>query len=302
MTRPGKPGRGQMLRWGALSMALVLSSAATALDLGKWGQKLKNLDVDKVVDVGKRLVEGTTMMPEDQEIALGRDLAARLLGAMPPLDAPAVQAFVNRLGLYLALQTDRPDLPWQFIVTDSDSVGAFATPGGNVVITAGLLRLMRDEHELAGVLAHEIQHVVERHHLKAIMAAARVDLAKELAADMARSYSGNPVVADALLGAGVKLYTAGLDQGDEFQADELGTITAAGAGYDPTGLVLLLTTLDSIDAGEPRLSLLMSTHPPTRERIDRLAVVIEGFDLAPDTTLLDAERFNNMQAGLFAAD
>lgn len=220
---------------------------------------VKKLDIDKAVDVGKRLVASTTEMPVEQEIALGDDLTARLLGAMRPLDDPALQSYVNRVGRWLSLQTQRPDLPWRFAVVDTDSLGAFAAPGGNVVITAGLMRLMRDENELAGVLGHEIAHVVDKHHVKAIMKQARVALARDVAANMASEYvSKNPLVTEALLGAGMKIYSTGLGRADEFAADNGGTMIAARAGYDPLGLLLVLTTLDSIDAAEPRSSLMFS--------------------------------------------
>ena len=75
---------------------------------------------------------------------------------LDPLDDAMLRSYVNRVGRWLSLQTERPDLPWRFAIVDTDSLGAFAAPGGNVVITAGLMRLMRDENELAGVLAHEI--------------------------------------------------------------------------------------------------------------------------------------------------
>jgi predicted Zn-dependent protease len=240
-------------------------------------------------------------MPRDQEIALGEDLTARLLGAMPPLDDPALQSYVNRVGRWLTLQTERPDLPWRFAVVDTDSLGAFAVPGGNVVITAGLVRLMRDENELAGVLAHEIAHVVDKHHLKAIMKQARVALARDVAADLASDYvSKNPLVTEALLNAGMNIYSSGLDQSDELAADSAGTVIAARGGYDPLGLLLVLTTLDSIDVAEPRGALMFSTHPPTRDRIDRLAELADDSALARGGTLMDEARFSDAQARLFA--
>ncbi len=276
-------------------------AAATAFDFGALTNAVKKLDIDKAVDVGKRLVASTTEMAVEQEIELGNDLTARLLGAMRPLDDPVLQSYVNRVGRWLSLQTQRPDLPWRFAVVDTDSLGAFAAPGGNVVITAGLMRLMRDENELAGVLAHEIAHVVEKHHVKAIMKQARVSLARDVAANMASEYvSNNPLVTEALLGAGMKIYSTGLGQADEFAADNGGTQLAARAGYDPLGLLLVLTTLDSIDAAEPRSSLMFSTHPPTRERIDRLATLADNMATASSGTLRDTARFTDVQARLFS--
>ena len=73
------------------------------------------------------------------------------------------------------------------------------------------------------------------------------------------------------MNAGVQIYASGLDQGDEYAADRAGMVLAARAGYDPFGLLMLLTTLEALDVNEPRASLLFATHPDTRSRIERLA-------------------------------
>src|SRR5690606_6466786 len=109
------------------------------------------------------------------------------------------------------------------------------------------------------------------HHAEAVMKKARAALARDVAADVIADYTkGNPLVRNALLEGGMSLYASGLDQGDEFAADLTGVVIAARAGYDPFGLLMLLTTLDALDPAEPRASLLFATHPDTRERIDRL--------------------------------
>lgn len=275
-------------------------SLAAAFDFDSITNAMKELDIDKVVDVGKRLIASTTEMSVEQEIALGDDLTARLLGAMRPLDDPALQSYVNRVGRWLTLHSERPDLPWRFAVVDTDSLGAFAVPGGNVVITTGLMRLLRDENELAGVLAHEIAHVVDKHHVKAIMKRARAALARDVVADLAGEYvSNNRLVTEALMNAGMQIYSSGLDQSDELAADSAGTVIAARGGYDPLGLLLVLMTLDSIDVDEPRGALMFSTHPPTRERIERLAQLAEDASAAYAGTLMDNARFTHAQARLF---
>jgi len=275
-------------------------SLAAAFDFNSLTRAIEKLDIEKAIDVGKRIVTSTTEMSVEQEIALGDDLTARLLGAMPPLNDPELQSYVNRVGRWLTLQTERPDLPWRFVVVDTDSLGAFASPGGNIIVTTGRLRLMRDDNELAGVLAHEIAHVVEKHHAKAIMKQARAELARDVAADIASQYvSKNPLVTEALMNAGMNIYSSGLDQSDELAADSAGTVIAARGGYDPLGLLLVLTTLDSIDTAEPRGSLMFSTHPPTRERIDRLVSLADDTAAADPGTLKDTARFTNAQARLF---
>ena len=280
-----------------VGMACLVGLAAPgqALDLGN---VLQNLDVNKVINTGQKLSAATQEMPVNEEIGLGRELAARILGTVPPLADPAVQTYVNQVGRWLTLHTERPDLPWHFAVVATDHVGAFATPGGRVIITAGLLRLMRDENELAGVLAHEISHVVQRHHVLAIMKRARAQLAADVASELASQYvAKNPLVTQALLGAGMNLYGSGLDQGDEYAADRAGMVIAARAGYDPTGLVYLLTTLDSLGVGDARMQLLYATHPPTRSRIDALATIADQLT-AYRGSLQDGGRFARIQGTL----
>jgi predicted Zn-dependent protease len=275
--------------------ALLMTMPASALDLGGM---LQNLDVNKVLETGQKLSAATQEMPVHEEIGLGRDLAARILGAVPPVADPALQGYVNQVGRWLTLHTERPDLPWHFAVVDTDAVGAFATPGGSVIVTAGLLRLMRDENELAGVLAHEISHVVQRHHVRAIMHRARARLAADVATELAAQYvARNPLVTQALLDTGMNLYGSGLDQGDEYGADRAGMVIAARAGYDPLGLVYLLSTLDAIGAAEPRTQLLFATHPPTRSRIDALGAVADQLG-AYQGSLQDGGRFARIQESL----
>lgn len=290
------------LRVLTLIAPLLFTTGAAAFDFGKFVDKVKQADIEKLIETGKRVVDATREMPEAEEIRLGQDLAGRLLGAMPPVADDQVQRYVNRLGRWLALQTERPDLPWRFAIVHNDSLGAFATPGGHVFVTSTLVSLMRDESELAGVIAHEIAHVVERHHVHAVMKKARAELARDVAADLARDYTqGNPLVSQVLVNGGMNLYASGLDQDDEFAADLAGMVIAARAGYDPFGLLMLLTTLEAVDVNEPRASLLFATHPDTRSRIERLARAGEQLeqDLAP--MLTDDARFEAVYGVVVAA-
>src|SRR5690606_26282584 len=115
------------------------------------------------------------------EVDIGKGVAANLLGAAPLVKDEKLQAYVNRLGWWLVQHTERTDLVWHFGVLDTDSLNAFAAPGGYVFITRGLLLNMRNEAELAGVLAHEIAHVLQRHHLAAIQKNAQTGIVADLA-------------------------------------------------------------------------------------------------------------------------
>jgi predicted Zn-dependent protease len=116
-----------------------------------------------------------------QEYLIGEEAVAVLLGAVPLLDNDPLQRYVNRVGHWVALHSERPNLPWRFAVLDTDDVNAFAAPGGYIFVTKGLLLRMQSEAELAGTLAHEAVHVVEKHHLTAVQKQARMDLAVSVA-------------------------------------------------------------------------------------------------------------------------
>ena len=101
-----------------------------------------------------------------EEIALGREITGNLLGAAPLVKDEALQKYINSVGRWVASQSDRPDLPWHFGVIESDDLNAFAAPGGYVMVTKGLYRKLTNEAQLAGVLGHEIGHIVKKHQLK----------------------------------------------------------------------------------------------------------------------------------------
>jgi predicted Zn-dependent protease len=166
------------------------------------------------------------------------------------------------------LQSERPNLPWHFGVTDSDHINAFAVPGGYIIITKGMLRQLRNEAELAGVLGHEVSHVTQRHHLKALRKTAFASLLGEGAAGATQGKQAELV--RNLSGPTRELYTRGLDKSDEFEADRMGVVLAARAGYDPYGLPAVLTTLASADPKDTFLALLYKTHPLPQARIDKL--------------------------------
>jgi predicted Zn-dependent protease len=249
-------------------LALVLASPAAALSrLGK---------ADELFKFGKKAAEASQDISQDEEIELGRGIAANVLGAAPLVRDEELQRYVNRVGLWLAMQTERPDLPWRFGVIDSTDINAFALPGGIVLVTAGLYDNLRDEAELAGVLAHEIAHVVEKHQVNAIKKAMGRDFATELAGEVA-GRSDNELVrrfGDKAFAAGTEVLARGLDKKEEHDADARGMVIAARAGYNPFGLAGVLQTLDMAGPSNKSVALLFSTHPTPASRIEYLEALV----------------------------
>jgi predicted Zn-dependent protease len=219
-------------------------------------------------DLLQMLSESADRIDEPREIEVGRQLAAVLLGSKPLHPDASLQRYVNRLGRWIALQSARPQLPWTFGVLDDPGFNAFATPGGYIFVTKGLVDRV-DEAELAGILAHEISHVTGKHHLKALSARARAGLATQLLASQLRSNTGGAVSAQ-MLALGRDLYSRGLDQSDEFESDREGVALSARAGLDPYGLPSVLQQLRSAAPDNPLFSLTLSTHPPAQQRLEQL--------------------------------
>ncbi|MFQ5934941.1 MAG: M48 family metalloprotease [Acidiferrobacterales bacterium] len=220
-----------------------------------------------------RLVKALKPVSEETEIEVGKGIAANLLGVAPPVDDPALQTYINQIGRWLVLHTEKPGLPWRFAVLDIDSVNAFAVPGGYVFVTRGLLLLMRDESELAGVLAHEISHVLERHALQTM----RKGELMALGGDVLGAYISNQGAGELqqVINVGTEIYARGLDKKDEFAADYYGAVIAARAGYDPYGLFAVLQTLGSINPEDDAVALMFKTHPAADARTERLLPALD---------------------------
>lgn len=234
------------------------------------------IDLSQLGDIGSTLNQAFVPADANEEKDIGTEAAAVLLGAAPVLNDPTLQGYVNRVGSWVAQHSDRPDLPWRFAVLDDADINAFAAPGGYVFITKGMLARLTSEAELAAVLGHEIAHVTEKHHLDAIRKQARTKLLG-MAATAAMEERGHDSEQVAALVNGAKtIYGKGLDRRDEYEADRLGVVLAARAGYDPYALPAVLQTLDRINPQSSELGLLFKTHPRPADRLAQLDSAMRG--------------------------
>ena len=258
-----------------------------------------NFDINKLLDTAKSLgkagqavVKAHQDVGEEEEADIGKDYASLLLGAAPLVRDPDVQRYVNRVGRWVSLHSERPGLNWQFGVLDSDNVNAFSTPGGYVLITKGLLARLKSEAELAGVLAHETAHVVRKHQLNAMRKSATAQAGTDLMSDLATQQGQRYQAAKERLVGGMKeVMLRGLDKGDEFEADRMGVVIAARSGYDPYGLPAVLQMLQHMNPQDSSLALMFATHPDPGARLDALESVagtrLDPFAAQPEA----AERF-----------
>ena len=253
-----------------LLLALA-APAAAQFDIGRI--------INKTIDTTRKFQEANKEFTPEQEIDLGNGITAGILGAVK-LDPDAnLQRYVNRVGRWVAMHSARADLPWQFGVIDGDSINAFAMPGGRVLVSVGLVKRLGSEAELAAVLAHEIAHVVLKHQLTAIQSSLNSDawagIGKDIAGEAIGRRGGDAFgLKSAAANMGVDAVKNGvflrpLDRGMEYEADRLGVVLAARAGYDPYGLASVMQMLAQ-QKGDGSGADIFSTHPSPTDRLGEL--------------------------------
>ncbi len=204
---------------------------------------------------------------KEEEIALGREITGSLLGAAPLVKDEALQKYVNQVGRWVANQSERADLPWKFGVIDSNDINAFAAPGGYVLITKGLYQKLHNEAQLAGVLGHEIAHVVKKHQLKVLQKQQLLNIGAGKLGDL---FSKNDKLAKKAISSGAEISARSLDKTAEFEADRMGMVLATRAGYDAYGLPDVLQTIGQTNKSDDSVALLFKTHPHPDERLTKL--------------------------------
>lgn len=233
------------------------------------------------------------------EARIGHASASMLLGAAPLVNDQEMMQYINQLGGWLARQTGRNDINWRFGVINSSNVNAFAAPDGYVFVTKGLLRELGNESELAGVMAHEMAHVIQRHYLIAMRKKDTSGALLNLAATQAKASSSGrnaELVAEPLTNLAQNMYSSGLDKGDEYDADRLGIVYATRAGYDPYGLPRVINLYAS-KAGSSGFELLFSTHPSPQDRLQQLDKVMgERFAAYEANSVTDNAAFKRIKA------
>ena len=210
------------------------------------------------------------LISEQEEVATGNQyypVTTQLSeGETPHRD---IQSLVKRVGLSMARISERPNLPWDFNVVDSNQPNAYALPGGKISITRGLVTKMQTEDQLASVLGHEIGHVTAKH---AVVAASRQQLlgaALGVGGAVLQS-SGTPGAGAIQLASqiGATLLVQKYSRDQERQSDELGLKYMTAAGYNPRAFVETMEILQAAARQEPsKFEALFTSHPVTSERI-----------------------------------
>lgn len=240
-------------------------------------------------------IEACTITPE-QERTLGAADAAQIDSQMRLIRDTAVTRYVSALGMKMAARTSRGDLDWHFSVVNSPEVNAFALPGGFIYVNRGAIEKADRMDELAGIMGHEIGHVVRRHSVNQIRQGERRDVAVLLLCTLThacRTIGGRLVIR-----VGEDARSAHYSQRDEAEADSEGVVNTMRVGIDPEGLPSFFQKLlDTRKAQPGALESFFATHPTDQSRVTATRKQISGIPGISDTALeRDNPEFHAIQA------
>ena len=264
-----------------ITLTLLIATLCAQASSAQLGNVLKN------AQKAKTIADNNKPWTPEQEQAIGQASAAKLISVFHLYENPDMVKYVNLVGAAVARQSGR-SIAYHFGILDTDVVTAVSLPGGYIFITRGALANLKNEAELAGVLAHEVAHVDKRHLEREIRAQKNADFAKTEAA------SHVPVGGELVNIAGsvvTRSLTMQVSRDKESEADKFGVEYSAKAGYDPSGLRNFLQFLASVPAtpqSKQALGLWGSTHPPLSERINSLNSQLQNH---PDPGQRLAERY-----------
>jgi predicted Zn-dependent protease len=237
---------------------------------------------------------GFNLMSQEQDVQIGREAAAQVRQQYPAVDNQVVRRYVDQVGRRLVAQPAASDWPqYDFTVLHSETVNAMALPGGPVFLTTGMLRFLESEPEVAGVLAHEIAHVVLRHGTSQ---ASKAQLA-QIPAALAGAVLDQGAVAQIVqvgLGAGLQGLFLHYSREAETEADAMATRIMAQAGYDPEASARVFEKLER--KGGSGLPEFLSSHPDPGNRVQTVRSEIR--DMPPQRYGFRTGEFERAKAEL----
>jgi beta-barrel assembly-enhancing protease len=226
---------------------------------------------------------GACAVSQQEEVAMGQEAAGQVAQQLPMINDPEVVRYINVLGDSIALLTSRADLDWHFYVVNSSDVNAFALPGGFIYVNRGLIERNDRMNELAGVLGHEIGHVVMRHSVKQMQQAQKANVGVTLACILTRICESQATQAAIQVG-GAAVF-AKFSRSDEKEADDVGVENVVRAGIHPQGMVTMFQKLlaeRQAQGDGAAIGGWFATHPTEQSRIDDIQAQISRI---PSTTL-----------------
>ncbi|HEX6141192.1 MAG TPA: M48 family metallopeptidase [Geminicoccaceae bacterium] len=236
-------GLGLMRRLGAIAVVLLLASCESAPVTGR-----------------NQLI----LLPESQDAALGLDAWQQIKQEQPVSNNRQLQQRVERVGRRIAEASGEPGWDWLFTVFQNDEPNAFALPGGKVGVNTGLFKVVENDAQLAAVMGHEVAHAIARHGAERMSQG----MLTQLGAAAVGIGTGSGQIAQIAAQAATLGIILPYSRTQESEADEIGLIYMARAGYDPRAAVELWRNFEALGGARPPEFL--STHPAEGSRIERL--------------------------------
>lgn len=260
-------------------------------------------------DQGESIRKGTTAVAKsleeftpEQEYFIGRAVGAVVLSKYKVYANGQLNEYLNILGQTLAAASDKPAIfgGYHFLVLDSNDINAFATPGGHIFVTRGLIRCCQSEDALAAILAHEIGHIQLRHGMQAIEKARTTEALTIIATEGAKNLGSSEVAQLTNTFSGVisditnSLINNGYSRSFEYQADQASVSLVKRIGYNPEGLIDVLKVMGkNIKKGGLDFA---KTHPASNDRIKEIQSKNKFASLVEPKTRQD--RFKAAVAGI----
>lgn len=229
--------------------------------------------------LGSFISDAWALMTSDEEKKLGKEVLLEIEKREEIIKDLTLQSFLDRVGRSIVAQVRSTPFEFKFYLVKSQEPNAFAIPGGHIFVTTGLIVLAENEHEISGVISHEIAHVTERHVAQMIEKSKRLSIASMAA-----------ILAGVLLGGGGKaseaIATTAMATAEalalkytrehEADADQNSLQYVIKAGYDPNGLITFLNKINKLSlASAPKIPLYLSTHPAVENRISLLENLLQ---------------------------
>ena len=252
------------------------TSLATPRDVNSSVRRSRRgLDVPLVVVL--LAITSACEVSNDQEVALGRENAATIEQQLPIVSQPDLAGYVQALGDSIAHSTSRRDLEWRFRIVDSDAINAFALPGGFVYVNRGLVDRAETLSELAGVLGHEIGHVVERHSVEQMQSRQKAGVAVTLVCTLTNVCESGAV--QTAVNVGGSALFARHSRRDEAEADSVAVEIVTEAGFAPAGIPKFFQRLARERERSPTvLDAFFGSHPMEESRVRATAAHVARLD------------------------
>lgn len=238
-------------------------------------------------------ISDINIFTDAEEVQLGKQFSREIEKEIKIYTDPVVTAYIAQLGQHLANHSQRKNITYHFKVVNTEAVNAFAVPGGYLYVNIGLIRAAANESELAGVIGHEIGHVVGKHGVKQMTRQLGLTAVAQLALGEDQSKLKQMVANLAANGVLMKYSRDAEREADRYAVQEM-----YDAGIDPEGMATFFEKLLNLQKGRPsKLQQLFSTHPPTAQRI---ASVRSHIAKLPRKSYLkkDATRFHQIKKRL----